>query len=876
MLKNTEQETSTTAVWPQTATYQNSTLIFSGTHDKKRITKESSLWLFRTLGKTVIIVIILLGFAGLVLSACQAYPVKDWWFIFNRTSYNLGFWTATFLAAYLWAQIKEEKFKDTALNLLQMDPDQKNINPAAELDVYEFFNKDAKKTWNNAFNIAKQQTSVGEEIITGSHELLMALLEDKSIQSLFFRLGVNPDDIAIFLRNYHKLQQNQTVVGEITNIPFVAFNESIKLHNKTIDPLMLLCALKITLPENHIIQNIFFNVDVSLEDLENLASWLFSLKLLQDEVKLTHKLARFKSGNEINRGMTSIPTPYLDRFSTDLTLEAKYGALPLAMGRLRDVQEIFNICSDGRKNILIKGEEGSGRTTVVNELAYKMVSEQVPESLADMRLVRLETSAIVGTNDKSESVLIRSLNEAAQSDNIILVLEDVHMLQRVQTASGMSLLETCVNFLGSANLMVISTTTPGDYVDYLRHVQNFDQSFTSYELKQLTTSEIMLACCVRASILEIQNRCFFRFTAIKQAIALTDLYIKNQNQPQKSIAVLVEAASRVKANKNHVVTGDLIQSIISDRTHIPSQTLNEDESEKLLTLENELAKYIIGQKTALTAVSEGLRRARSGLGSENKPLASFLFLGPTGVGKTEVAKTLARIYFGEEKFLLRMDMSEYRGQEGINKLIGGENSKIDSPLVKHIKNNPFCLLLLDELEKASPEILNLFLQILDDGRLTSGKGETVDMTHCLIIATSNAGSADIQTGIKSNETMDHIKAMLMDQVLVKYYPPELLNRFDGVIIFSPLNPDEVEAIAHLQLQSLVQKVLSKGIKLTLSDSVIKDIAQNAYDASLGARPIRRYIQDHLESFVAKLLLQKTLQRGSEVKIDLVDGKFIIK
>jgi len=876
--------------WPVSARAGKMTFVFSGHLETERIGRERLHNLLENLVNVLLWSLLFLGLLGLAFESYLGYQawgikyVTELKFLFTSSAYTLVFWISAVTDLYLWARRAQQNLdsQDTDLTALEA----RTWQPKAEetVDVYELFNPEAKKAWNNALKFAqkRQQNSVrllmeGDQKsklkITAS-DLLLSLLENKSVDALFFRIGVNIKDVGQVVKNYSLLAgEKNAPLENYAQIPFSALQEAIKLHNKTIDPLMLLCALPACLDEEHIIQAIFLNINLNQEKLENIASWIFNLRLLSEDLELFKKLSRFKPDNDINTGLTSVPTIFLDRYGQDMTLAAKYGRLPVALGRTTDLKEIFKLATAGTGNIVVKGDVGSGRTTLINELAYKMASEQVPAIYQDKRLVKLEISGILGSGQKTESLFVQTLKEAVFSGNIILVIEDIHELAKTHSESGLSLLDILVNFLQGHHLTVIATTSVGEYSDYLHDASNFEQVFNPYELRHLSRNEILLAACIRASLLEAHNDCLFKYQAIEQAVDLSDVYIHGQNQPQKAIAILVEAASRAKQAPHKIVSETLIQQIISEKTHIPTDTLKEDETEKLLHLEELMGRRVIGQNAAVTAVAEGLRRARSGLASGSRPLASFLFLGPTGVGKTEVARTLADIYFGESKFLLRLDMSEFRGPDGMDKLLGHTDSTLDTPIVKHIKNYPFCLLLLDEFEKASPEITNLFLQILEDGRLTSGKGEVLDLTHTLIIATSNAGSADIQDGIKQGLSLDQIKTRLFNQTLNKYFPPELLNRFDAVVVFSTLNQDEVEQVSLLQLQTLQHDLLQKGIKATFTLNVVRDVAQNAFDPSLGARPIRRYIQDHLEGFVAKLLLQKKLKRGSVVTIDFVDGEY---
>jgi ATP-dependent Clp protease ATP-binding subunit ClpB len=429
-------------------------------------------------------------------------------------------------------------------------------------------------------------------------------------------------------------------------------------------------------------------------------------------------------------------------------------------------------------------------------------------------------------------------------------------------------------------ISVIATATPEDYQTTLRNTANFDERFVTYELQDMTEQGVMLAACMRASQLEGVTGAFFEYQAVQEAVRLTNEYFKDTGQPQKAIAVLQEAANKVKAapkGPEKLITPEVIQAVVAEKTHVPASTFTEGEAEKLLRLEDDIGKRVIGQKEAVIAVSEGMRRARSGLSSGDRPLASFLFVGPTGVGKTELAKTLAAVYFGDERYMLRLDMSEYRGDDGMRKMVGAPGQEVNTPFVTHLKTYPFCVFLLDELEKASPDVLNLFLAVLDDGRITTSAGQTLDLTHTIIIATSNAGTPEIQAGIRDGRALDSIKSELLEKILINYYRPEFLNRFDGVILFKPLVPKEVVEITRLQLAGVTRNLLQKKIKLGFSDAAIQKVAKEAFDPLLGGRPIRRYIQDHVESVIAKLLLSKQLERGGDVTIDVSDtGEFVSK
>ncbi len=847
--------------WPTSAIADGATLTFSGHFGQERIDKENAKQSRDRLLLIILGAVAVTGIISLVLSAMTSFSVAHPWFFLHHDLFNIFFWLSLIGDMYLWAFNKNKRIEYGAA-LAKRGQARTGGGP---VDVYELFSNSAREVWNKSWLVAQKR---GHAQVTIEDEL-MALCSAQDTQLALFRLGINA-------REFMDVINQATAPTPIDNLPFVAYQKMVELSNNLIDPVMLLCASLSMLPSDHPVQNYFFQLGISEEILEVVAVWIFNLRLVKEEDDVFRQMAKLKPSGGTNKSLTAVPTHYLDQFSQDLTIQAKFHQLPISLGREADLEDIFKLIAENNTNLLIKGEEGTGRTTVVNMLAHRMVMEDVPALLQDKRLVKLETSALVGAKLPAEQVLMQALGEAENSGNIVLVIEDIDSLARASGAQGLSLLEILVNYLQQSSLTVIGTTTQDNYLNYVHQQPNFDQVFVSYELKPLSQQAIMAACCIRASVIEGQTGTVFLFNAIQAAISLSDRYFKDTGQPQKSIALLQEAASKVRGTPDKLVTEETIQKIIGEKTHIPEETITASEGEKLLRLEDEMGQYIIGQKEAVSAVAESLRRARSGLTSGTRPLASFMFVGPTGVGKTELAKTLTKIYFGDERYLLRLDMSEYQGDMGLSKLLGLQGATTNTPFVNHLKNYPFCLFLLDEFEKASRDVLNLFLQILEDGRLTTSAGQTLDLTQTIIIATSNAGTREIQEGLRGGQTLEQIKGQLMDNILLNYFAPELINRFDGVILFTPLSPAEVEQIAGLQIKSLVKSLLDKGFKVTFGPALIKDIAEKAYDPLLGARPIRRYIQDHVEGVIAKLILAQQLKRGSSATVDLENGEIVVR
>ena len=331
----------------------------------------------------------------------------------------------------------------------------------------------------------------------------------------------------------------------------------------------------------------------------------------------------------------------------------------------------------------------------------------------------------------------------------------------------------------------------------------------------------------------------------------------------------VAQAVRQDRGEKALINAQDVAKVVAQITKIPVTKVTEIESQKLLNLEQEMHKRVVGQIEAVEYISEALRRARANLRSSKRPIASFLFLGPTGVGKTEVAKTLSEIYFGGESNMIRLDMSEYGAVDALPKLIGQAGDMRGGYLTNQVKERPFALILLDELEKADSEVHNLFLQVMEDGRLTDSNGETIDFTNTIIIGTSNAGSELIQKGLKNNKDINEIKQELIENNLNKHFKPELINRFDGVIIFKPLSPDNVKQITILMLNKLAKNISDKGMEFIFTKQAVSEVAQLGFDPAFGARPLRRVIQDKIENEIAKLILSKQVDRRDKIILNKI-------
>jgi ATP-dependent Clp protease ATP-binding subunit ClpC len=509
-----------------------------------------------------------------------------------------------------------------------------------------------------------------------------------------------------------------------------------------------------------------------------------------------------------------------------------------------------------------------------------MTEERVPKLLQDKRLINLDAARLVSgaTASVAAERLLKISDEIRRARNIVLTIENVHSLIGISTGAeeSMDLVDVLGSVIGNKQFVVIATSEPPTYGEKQTNT-TLGQIF---KILQIVEPEKNLAIRIveaKTMVLEFKHKIFFSYDAIAELINLSFRYLPDEYMPEKAIILLEEIAllkTKTKKKNDTVVRIEDVAEVVSRKIKIPVSEVSQKESDMLLHLEDLIHKRLIDQEEAVGAVSRALRRARAELTSDKRPIANFLFLGPTGVGKTQLAKTVAEIYFGSENNMVRLDMSEYQDSSSSDKLIGGAG--ISGFLTTQIKEKPFSILLLDELEKAHGDILNLFLQIMDDGRLTDGTGRVIDFTNVIIIATSNAGSQYIQDSIRDKRPVERITHELISGELSKHYRPELLNRFDGIIVFKPLSIKDVVAIARLMVEDVRVNLEEKhGVMLEIQEDALNQLATIGYEPEFGARPMRRAIQNNLDNPLATLILEKKVERRDTVQYTL-KGLVVVK
>jgi len=713
--------------------------------------------------------------------------------------------------------------------------------------------------------------------------LFRALLEFPDIISLFIRLGVNVNQVKFLakqLSDKNNIQPRyRQIEPSLKEALFRSFGQSIDSSLDHIELQHILLSLVKVSPE---IQQIFVELDISRADVMHIISWFDIDKSLQRRYKRFHRFAIVRPKSNMNRAMTAVATQALDAFSQDLTLLAASGYLTMCIGREKVLAEVNRLAEGGNKNILLIGPEGVGKSTIIGALAEMMITEDVPELLRDKRLVSLSIPKLLaGANAQGivEQRLLAIRDEVVRSGNIVLFIDNIHDLVGATTSNqeGLDASELVARIMERGEFPIIATS---NHIDYRRFIEGkaLGAVMQSVIVPEPTSTETLSILESQAAFVENKFKVYFSLKALEKIVEMADRYIYDQVFPEKALRLLEEVAIFVKNKSNHptMISAEDVASLVSDKINMPLTQINDLESKQLLNMEDIIHQRLINQDIAVKAVAAALRRARTELRDEGRPIVNLLFLGPTGVGKTELAKTVAAVYFGSEHEILRLDMSEYQKSDSINRLLGSESNPKGGYLTEGVRRKPYTVLLLDELEKAHPDILNIFLQVMDDGRLTDWSGQTIDFTNVILIATSNAGTQFIQDQINLGTlSMEEITNQLMQEKLKDNFRPEFLNRFDKIVVFSPLSKDHIRQVAQLMLYKNAKRLETKGIVLEVTTAALAEMTEQGFDPLYGARPMRRLIQETVDDAVAKFLLTGSVTRRDTIILDQ-GGKIKVK
>ena len=659
------------------------------------------------------------------------------------------------------------------------------------------------------------------------------------------------------------------------------------------------------------------------------------------------------TAEELPASENAAGTPMLDRFGTDLTARARDGRLDPVIGRADEIEQTIEILSRRTKNnpVLI-GEAGVGKTAVVEGLAQAIVSGDVPQQLRDTRVISLDLPALLaGTKYRGdfEERLTSILAEiSAHQTELIIFLDELHTVVGAGSAGdgGMDMANILKPKLARGELHVIGATTVTEY----RSIEKdpaLERRFQPVQVGEPSIEDAVLILSGLRGAYEEHHGVRYTDEAIRASVELSARYLTDRFLPDKAIDLIDQAGARLRLKlgmktdvaalveqlagledaKNSAVaveqyeeasrfrdeiakvsatleevgpvtTGTVgvvdepeIQAVISRATGIPTNRLTQDDRERLAVLEQELHGRVVGQDDAVSVVAKAVRRNRTGMGDQHRPIGSFLFLGPTGVGKTELAKALAESLFGDEKAMLRFDMSEFGERHTVSRLVGAPPGYVGydeaGQLTERVRRNPYAVVLFDEIEKAHPDVFNLLLQVLDDGRLTDGQGRTVDFRNAVIIMTSNLGSEFLasrggalgfvaRTGTQANgfssekDLRDRVMGTLREAMR-----PEFLNRIDEIVLFRKLDRPQLQEIARHLLAATEVRLRSHDIGVKVTDAAISWITEHGYEPEYGARPLRRVIQREVDDRIADLLVSSALSAGGSVVVDVLDDTLVV-
>lgn len=521
-------------------------------------------------------------------------------------------------------------------------------------------------------------------------------------------------------------------------------------------------------------------------------------------------------------------------------------------------------------NALLVGEAGVGKMEVLEELHRLMERGEISPALKDKQIWVFEMSLLSSVKDNAqvfERELLRILAESERAGNIIFVIPNMSAFLEAGNSYGVSVITLLAPFLSSTKMQIVGISSTDEYERRLEPLGDIKKHFEKVIIKPVDEDTLVGILKSEVTHLEQQLGIIISYPAVSEAIVASKRYFIDRPLVDTATDLLVESAAKAKKDGKRTVYKEDIFYVVGSKTGIPTGKVEAKEKDKLLNLEVFLKERIVGQDDAVRVVSDAIRRARSGIGNPLRPTGSFLFLGPTGVGKTETAKALGEVFFGEASKLIRLDMSEYNSSDSLNRLIGSFESNTPGTLVTLLRGNPYGVLLLDEFEKTDSRVLDLFLQVIDEGIFSDMHGEKVSARNVIIVATSNAGSDIIFEYLKSNQNLSAIREPIIDEIIAKgIFKPELLNRFDGVVLFHPLSDADLRQIATHLLRQLADRLKKKGITLKISDSLVNYLVKKGTDPKFGARPLNRAIQETIEQTVAKKMISGEVASGSVVEI----------
>lgn len=786
---------------------------------------------------TVILSKKLLGLSIMLLSLCSTF-----WYL--ELFFNL--------------KLKKPKAKIDLEEIIK-NPEKYNLADILNFDVAKIILK--------AKNLAKKKRLYS---IDSSVVFYCLLKNHPEFSFILNRVLLSRKDIMKLLEANFEVQKKEQKINQINfskdfeQVILKSLEIAEKRKNEKINLGDLLISLS---HHNLIFKNILIQSQLKPRDIKNLVYWKERLEARIKEMSQWWKYKNLVKNEDMARELTSGFTNTLNLFSINWTESIKKQSFLEIIGHSEEINHTERILANPQSNnVLLVGEPGSGRKSILRAVAIKSLEGQSMPQVNHQKFKELNLTFLLTQlegKEKIEQILDRIFTEIVEAGNIILIIDKFHnFIQSKDRIGAIDISGVLSNYLNNPKFKIVAITNFSGFHKNIEQHPIF-QFFDKVEVVEISENQTLKILENLAIALETKYKRFISYAALIDIIKYTKRYMPNLSFPEKAMDLLTESVIYIVNNKKKILLREHVARVFSEKIQIPVGKIEDKEKEILINLEDLIHQRIINQNEAVKEISSALRRARSQITIKKGPLGGFLFLGPTGVGKTETAKALSEIYFGSEDKMIRLDMSEFQNTKDIDRLIGSKEE--EGLLTTQIRENPFSLILLDEIEKGHPNILNLFLQVLDEGFLTDGVGRKVYFKDSIIIATSNAGYKIILEALEKKEKWDGVKQKLLDYVFEKaIFKPEFINRFDDVVVFQPLSKKHLFAISELMLRKLKKNLKEKDINLIITEDLKRKIVDLGYNPIFGAREMRRVIQDKIENVLASALLSNELKRGDSV------------
>lgn len=591
--------------------------------------------------------------------------------------------------------------------------------------------------------------------------------------------------------------------------------------------------------------------------------------------------------------LTLIEYKYLPllQFCKNLNLAVSKPNAGLVVGRDSDVQKVIETLGRRVKNNpLLIGDAGVGKTAIVELLARRLIkNEGIPKYLEGKVIFEVDASSLVGGSQYRgmfEARIKELVNAASRAGNVILFFDEFHTIMKLGGSSenDMTAANILKPMLARSGISVIGATTTKEYSKSIESDEAFNRRFETIMIDEPSDDDTVKILDEAVGVYEEYHHALVSHEVIEYAVKLSSRYMTDKKQPDKALTVIDQTCAHMKAcakdsSKEFIVTKDEIRDTVARITNIEISDLSLDELQKLSKLEDKLKESVIGQDDAVKSVSDAIKRSKVGFGSHDKPIGTFLFVGPTGVGKTELCKRLSDEFSGRKNNLIRLDMSEYMEKHSVSRMIGSPPGYVGyesgGQLTDAVSRNPYSVILFDEIEKAHPDVFNIMLQILDDGRLTDSHGKVVDFRNTIIIMTSNAGygidSDKVSVGFATDDSKNKVSEDKAKKALQKTFKPEFLNRLDKIVVFNSLSKEDNKQIVDIMLKQLKERCRENSVTLQFDDSAVEDIIKNGFDAKFGARNLRRYIQNTVETMLTDKFIEGSLIADKTYKVSVNDS-----